>query len=348
MAVLASLPRGGCERRCKSRARGRGLWRRVRQTNARAAAADPCSAARTGKRARRTACSPRPQPSRPRLCTLRGLPGASTRWPWPNLLSAGNAPEAARRCQCSNNLSQLGLAVHHYEFNAEYLPSGVINPDGPIRAEEIGQHVSWIVGILPYIEQSNAYRKFDQAAGAYAPVNKPVRSEPIAILTCPSHPNPTSERNDQAKLAFTNYAGCHHDSEAPINDDNNGVLFLNSRLRLSKVLDGLSQTILLGEMRDNSDSLGWVSGTRSTLRNTGSLNDPRTFDQSLNGAPLEPVEPAGSLRVGGFGSYHTGGAQFVFADGSSRFISSSIDKAMYQKLGNRADGELLGDEGNIW
>ena len=258
------------------------------------------------------------------------------------------AREAARRCSCSNNLSQLGLAVHHYEFNAEQLPSGVINPDGPIRSEEIGQHVSWIVGILPYIEQPNAYRKFDQAAGAYAAVNKPVRSEHIAILTCPSHPNVVSEREEQAKLALTNYAGCHHDSEVPINDDNNGVLFLNSRMRLSKVFDGLSQTILLGEMRDMSDSLGWVSGTRSSLRNTSLLNDPKTFEQTVPGSPPATVEPVGSLRVGGFGSYHTGGAQFVFADGSMRFISNSIDMATYRKLGNRADGELFGDAGNGW
>ncbi len=258
------------------------------------------------------------------------------------------AREAARRCSCSNNLSQLGLAMHHYEFNAEQLPSGVINPDGPIRAEQIGQHVSWIVGILPYIEQSNAYRKFDQAAGAYAPVNRPVRSEPISILTCPSHPNNVPDRDDQIKLALTNYAGCHHDSEAPINDDNNGVLFLNSRLRLSKVLDGLSQTILLGEFKDVSDSLGWVSGTRSSLRNTSSLNDPKMIDQNFSGIPTPPVEPVDSLRVGGFGSYHTGGAQFVFADGSMRFISNSIDKETYRKLGNRADGELFGQEGNGW
>ena len=258
------------------------------------------------------------------------------------------AREAARRCSCSNNLTQLGLAVHHYEFNAEQLPSGVINPDGPIRDEAIGQHVSWIVGILPYIEQSNAYRKFDQAAGAYAPVNKPVRLEPMPILTCPSNPNPRSERDDRALVALSNYAGCHHDSEAPIDADNNGVLFLNSRLRLSKVLDGMSQTILLGEMRDISDSLGWVSGTRSTLRNTSMLNDPKSFDPATAGNTPEPEEPAGSLRVGGFGSYHTGGAQFVFADGSSRFISSSIDKETYRKLGNRADGELLGDSGYGW
>lgn len=258
------------------------------------------------------------------------------------------AREAARRCSCSNNLAQLGLAIHHYEFNAEQLPSGVINPDGPIRAEEIGQHVSWIVGILPHIEQSNAYRMFNQEAGAYAPVNRAVRSEHISTLSCPSNPNSTSSRDDQAKIALSNYAGCHHDSEAPINDDNNGLLFLNSRLRLSKVLDGLSQTILLGEMRDISDSLGWVSGTRSTLRNTSLLNDPKLLGQNAIGIQAEPAEPLGSLHVGGFGSYHTGGAQFVLGDGSSRFLSNNIDPATYRKLGNRADGELMGSGSYGW
>jgi len=255
------------------------------------------------------------------------------------------AREAARRCSCANNLVQLGLAVHHYEFNAEQLPSGVINPEGPIRYEEIGQHVSWIVPVLPYIEQANAYRKFDQEAGAYAPVNAPVRNESISILTCPSSPFSEASHGDK-KFATTHYAGCHHDSEAPIDETNNGVLFLNSRLRLSKVLDGLSQTILLGEMADTKESLGWVSGTRSTLRNTSLINDARIFDRASLREPNPAIEPAGSLQVGGFSSFHTGGAQFVLADGSTRFLSQSIDMQLYKKLGNRADGELLG-EGNL-
>jgi prepilin-type N-terminal cleavage/methylation domain-containing protein len=256
------------------------------------------------------------------------------------------AREAARRCSCANNLSQLGLAVHHYEFNTEQLPSGVINPDGPIRDEELGQHVSWIVSILPYMEQANAYRNFDQDAGAYAAANKPVRHEQIALITCSSHYVSSSEREGQAMTAVTHYAGCHHDSEAPIDDDNNGVMFLNSRLRLSKVLDGLSQTIMLGEIVDVRQSLGWVSGTRSSLRNTGSaVNDPKVFEQR---PAADPVEPAGSLRVGGFGSYHTGGAQFVLADGSVHFLSSNIDPAIYRQLGNRADGQLLGGALSGW
>ncbi|HMO86576.1 MAG TPA: DUF1559 domain-containing protein, partial [Lacipirellulaceae bacterium] len=54
------------------------------------------------------------------------------------------AREAARRISCTNNVAQLGLAVHSYEFHHEKLPPGVINPEGPIRNEPQGQHVSWI------------------------------------------------------------------------------------------------------------------------------------------------------------------------------------------------------------
>ncbi len=81
------------------------------------------------------------------------------------------AREAARRCSCMNNISQLGLAIHNYEFSNEMLPAGVINPDGPIRSEPEGLHVSWIVQILPYLEERNAYRLFDQQLGAYAEEN---------------------------------------------------------------------------------------------------------------------------------------------------------------------------------
>src|SRR5262245_34504487 len=78
------------------------------------------------------------------------------------------AREAARRVACVNNVTQLNLALHSHEFHYEALPAGVTNPDGPIRNEPQGVHVSWIVKILPYMEQNPIFRKFDQAAGAYA------------------------------------------------------------------------------------------------------------------------------------------------------------------------------------
>jgi len=254
------------------------------------------------------------------------------------------AREAARRCQCMNNMSQLGLAVHTHELNTEHFPSGVINENGPIRNEPIGRHVSWIVQILPQMEQSALFSHFDQATGAYAAENQDAQRRTIPTIICPSSPE-NSRVGDEQSVAVSNYAGCHHSTESPIDADNNGVLFLNSRLRFSQILDGSSQTILLGEMLNGPDSLGWASGTRATLRNTGSfLAPPRT---TAKREPATVSEQQGSLAVGGFSSYHTGGANFTFADGSVRFLSITIDPTLLSQLGNRADGELLIGDGSF-
>lgn len=261
------------------------------------------------------------------------------------------AREAARRCACMNNISQLALALHNHEFAAERFPAGVSNPTGPIRNEAVGIHVSWIVRILPYMEQSSVYAHFDQEAGTYASVNRDARSQRLPTLICPSYYDPNYDLNsknegDGMPLANSNYAGCHHDSESPIDANNNGILFLNSRIRFGDIRDGSSNTILVGEMFPGAGSLGWASGTRATLRNTGN---------SILGAPNPNPQQAiippavGSLDVGGFGSNHTGGAQFALADGSVRFLSQNISPALFRKLGNRADGEMLyGSENELY
>lgn len=248
------------------------------------------------------------------------------------------AREAARRCSCFNNIGQLGLAAHNYEFGHESLPAGTLNPEGPIRNESIGRHVSWIVQILPYIEQNNAYRLFDQEAGAYAPQNLPVREVQIEVLLCPSYAG--GDRVENAEIAHSTYAGCHHHEEAPIDVDNTGLLFLNSDVKYRDILDGSSQTLLLGEMLpDEQRGLGWASGTRSTLRNTSRIESygsrRRRSDQDPDPALLD------SLYVGGFGSCHPGLAGFSFADGSTRAVTEDIDPEVFSQLGHRADGKLL-------
>jgi prepilin-type N-terminal cleavage/methylation domain-containing protein len=245
------------------------------------------------------------------------------------------AREAARRVSCMNNMTQLGLGLHHYEFSMEHLPAGVINDDGPIRNEATGQHVSWAVQILPYIEQQALYKNFDFDAGAYAAVNSEARGVVVPTLMCPSYPGESVRVNGQTRIGMNNYSGCHNDQEAPIDADNNGLLFLNSNIRYSEILDGSSQTILLGESIPDENSLGWVSGTRATLRNTSGFED--TKDWPRRNADL------GSLQVEGFGSFHTGGAIFTFADGSTRFITNTIEPELFRKFGNRADGELLSE-----
>ena len=249
------------------------------------------------------------------------------------------AREAARRCSCASNLAQIGLALHHFEFNSEHMPAGTTNPTGPIRTEASGEHISWIVRMLPYIEQDAAYKHFDLKAGAYAPANLPVRGQVLSLMRCPSLAGAPQLEIDDTVIEISDYAGCHHHQEAPIDADNTGILFLNSKIRFSDIDDGSSHTILVGEKISEPLTLGWASGTRASLRNTGSpLATPTSWNSS--GMVVKPAEP-GPLDVGGFGSAHTGGAQFVFADGSTVFLSQNIDPKAFEQMGHRADGELI-------
>ena len=247
------------------------------------------------------------------------------------------AREAARRTACLNNLSQIGLALHNYEFHYETLPPGVSSEQGPIRNEAQGKHVSWIVKILPYMEEHVLFRKFDQDAGAYAAANAQVRKTRIATLYCPS-----SMAVDEAEdaIAQSHYAGCHHDREAPIDEDNDGLLFLNSSIRYSQIFDGSSKTILVAEMIPDKDGLGWVSGTRATLRNTGRLEERRKTVSGQSDQKGEQDEVR-ALHVGGFSSDHPGGLNIHLADGSTRFLPNSTNPEILRRLGNRDDGEIL-------
>lgn len=262
--------------------------------------------------------------------------------------------EAARRVHCLNNLSQLALAVQQYESAHESLPPGVIDSAGPIESVAQGQHINWLAHLLPQLEQQNAYDRLDFVAGAYAAKNAPLRNWGANSFLCPSDSGVAA----LAPLGVSNYAGCHHDVEAPIDADNHGVLFLNSGVRYRDISDGSSQTILFGEKLITTGDLGWLSGTRSTLRNTGTAINASSaaggtlamIGDAAESASLENGAKGGAaakptLVVGGFESRHPGGALFVFADGSARMMGSSTSQPMLQLLGHRADGQLLDGRG---
>jgi prepilin-type N-terminal cleavage/methylation domain-containing protein/prepilin-type processing-associated H-X9-DG protein len=241
--------------------------------------------------------------------------------------------EAARRISCANNIAQLGIAVHHYEFSTERLPAGVTNPGGPIRTEAIGQHVGYLVEMLVYVEQYGIAKNFNIAQGTYAAANAAARAKTIPTYNCPSY---WETMNADESAGLTNYAGCHNSVETPIDVDNNGLLFLNSDIGYEDILDGSSNTILIGEMLPYPDSLGWASGTRASLRNTSSMTGNFDWDKMKSTPPTDVSE------VGGFGSMHPGGSQFCMADGSVTHLSKTIDALLFEKLGDRADGEMMG------
>ena len=276
------------------------------------------------------------------------------------------AREAARRLQCVNNLMQIGIAAKNYENSHESLPSGVVNPTGPISSTPAGYHFGWITQLLPYVDARPVYHNLNFNVGVYQPENGTSRAVLLNILLCPSDSGPRRMLNAGPNPpvggdpALSSYAACHHDAEAPIDATNKGSFFLNSRIRFEDIEDGASHTIFFGEKPTSPDELGWASGTRATLRNTGSPiaglfrtlpvtpqarpgDESEGEDLSAQQAGTKPAEDP-ATRVGGFGSRHPGGGNFSFGDGSVKFLKTSISPRIFQLLGNRSDGELLSED----
>jgi prepilin-type N-terminal cleavage/methylation domain-containing protein len=285
------------------------------------------------------------------------------------------AREAARRTQCKNNLMQIGIALNNYFMAHEVLPPGTQNDTGPIKSiENGGYHMSWVTQILPFLEQQNVYEHIDFTKSVYDPLNLPVRQQRLATFLCPSDPT----GGVTGAIGLTNYCGVHNDFETPIDVNQNGVLFLNSSIRYEQIRDGSSNTLFVMETRlDPGSVLGWMSGTRSSLRNAviafpnnvpaipadqvAADGNPPSEPPAAPGADFTyqtrtvPRNPANGLAkesatgtaakeiVGGGGSFHTGGSQVLLGDGSVRFISDNISPTVLRNLANRSDGEMLKD-----
>ena len=155
--------------------------------------------------------------------------------------------------QCVNNLKQIGLALHA-TISHNTLPSGCNDTAGRSRASPAATRSSWIGLDPPYMEQNGVYHAFDFRHGAGDPENQTAGTTRIACLSARARGRlelllrPLRWRHPFA-TGSTSYAGCQHDVEAPIDADNHGVFYLNSRVRFVDVSDGLSQTIFVGEMR---------------------------------------------------------------------------------------------------
>jgi prepilin-type N-terminal cleavage/methylation domain-containing protein len=258
------------------------------------------------------------------------------------------AREAARRTQCRNNLMQLGLALQNYEGAHECLPPGVVNETGPIQNLRQGYHVGWALLILPFMEEGNIYNHWDFSVSVYDDKNAAPREQYIPSYVCPS--SPTARTGP-----LMSYAGCHNSKAAPIDVNNNGVLYLNSSIRYQQITDGSSHTIFVGEKDTQAALVGlgapmepevptcWASGTNVTLRATSGINGSSQFAR-MQVAPGQPQPPLGpedeSPLDSGFSSFHAGGAFFLFGDGSVHFLSENTSPATFAKMGDRSDGEL--------
>lgn len=278
------------------------------------------------------------------------------------------AREAARKTQCRNHLKQLALALHNYHDSHQVFPPGGVAIDPAkhvvICASGIGfgaidvwaeasagagkQGNSWMLHILPYIDQANRYNQWDFTKSVSD--NAAVAERNIPSFYCPSRRN--GIRSKDIAIMFQNwsaggndYGGCvggcngWHDCgahESWVVPDGNrpagpckGIFQVNSNIRMAHITDGASNTFMLGELqrlnegKDNTTSRdGWAVGAVSVMFSSCSNG---TECDGPNGAHFEDM-----------GSEHVGGAFVALADGSVHFISNSINQTIIRYLGSIA------------
>lgn len=175
------------------------------------------------------------------------------------------AREAARRSQCKNNLKQIALALHNYHDTFGVFTPGMIGPQaytdmGPNGVFRLG----WGPLLLPYLEQSALYNQIapfvDGTANASgSPATWPGASTTrIPVHLCPSDPNKKKNRGftssgSSTARTFSNYAGNMgstgiHNGSHNRATDLNGIFFAMSDVSMRDILDGTSNTLLLGEI----------------------------------------------------------------------------------------------------
>ncbi|MDA8744489.1 DUF1559 domain-containing protein [Rubripirellula amarantea] len=241
-----------------------------------------------------------------------------------------NMRELSRRSNCQYNLAELSLAISAYDARHGHLPAGTVNDSAPIRSVAEGFHHNWISGLLETMDAQPIDQAVDRSVSVYDVKNTPVRMLRMPRLLCPSA--------SVIRENTTCYAGIHASTETPIDETNDGVFILNRPTTTDDITDGLSYTLFVGEKLSRyEEDLGWISGTRSSLRNTGhAINAERKRLQET----LASDVPTPPLYVGGLVSDHPAGVHLLLGSGEVRFGGESMDQRILEQMAAKADGAL--------
>jgi prepilin-type N-terminal cleavage/methylation domain-containing protein/prepilin-type processing-associated H-X9-DG protein len=266
------------------------------------------------------------------------------------------ARESARRSQCTNNLKQIGLAIHNYELSYKRLPAGAVWSSAPkVRKGSI------LFFLLPFIEETGLYNAVDVHSPDFdnAVTTAQIGGKRVATFVCPS-----DELNGMYnQFAVHSYAAsrgptavydnpgcsCAHPyasfAMAPLDDATNYAgpfTRVGTTTKLGRVTDGLSKTIFFGEVRPGcSESVreGWAYTNNGNGYCTTII--PINYDTCNDQAPDNCARPCNWNTETGFKSSHPGGAHFLFGDGSVHLVQQTIDHQTYQYLGAKSDGNVI-------
>ena len=281
--------------------------------------------------------------------------------------------EAARRVQCKNNMKQIGLAFHSYHATHSVFPyASTCSFPQATRFTHV-KH-TWTEFVLPFLDQSPIYQKIDYSVSVDVGVNRELFEQRIfPYYACPSNPYAGTFRtrdgvyfsewrtNDNPDgggpvqgLAYPLCAGsifpdfvppdCTAGTKSycvsedpdtaqpswwqPQNSKNPGMFNRGiTSTSFASLTDGASNTFLAGERNAEECCLGAVFSWNAPVFFTG---------QQLN-SPTRTAVSTDYSRNCGSSSHHPGGGNFLFADGSVKFLASSIDFRLYCSLGDVAD-----------
>lgn len=252
------------------------------------------------------------------------------------------ARNAALRLSCKSRLRNIGLALHQFHDEFQTLPAGVQESPFSSLGPSYAMTIPWHVQILPQLDQGPLYQEAMSAyrADPFVGNNPPHNGADIVLkaYVCPAD----NERSLNGR-PLTSYLGVAGTSHAK----GNGVLFEYSQIHLLQVTDGLSNTLMVGERPTGIHGSwgGWYGGWGQTQDGFASVimgvreRAVAEVNCSLRPMPFAPGNIRNPCDFFHFWSQHGGGSNFLFADGSVRFLSYSAD-ATLPALATRSGGEV--------
>jgi prepilin-type N-terminal cleavage/methylation domain-containing protein/prepilin-type processing-associated H-X9-DG protein len=273
--------------------------------------------------------------------------------------------EAANRMKCTNNLKQLGLAMHLHHDHHDVFPPGIVWAPAVVPQGRIVQGTHGFGPfLLPFIEQAPLAQTYRWDKRCQGPENQPVATQPLKVFQCPSaEPDRrVTQEHDPLNYNHGGYGSCTDYTgirdidtrlvqlgHADPADNYLGVLSSSQvtphfLVRVTDVTDGTANTILLVESAGRPTL--WRAGrpvAGAYARNAAWVGGTLIFGQGSSPDGATKLGPCAINCTNEHEAYgfHPGGVTAAFADGSVRFLRESLDMRTFARLATRAGGEVV-------
>ena len=264
--------------------------------------------------------------------------------------------EAAARIKCQNNLKQIGLALHNYHDRRNGLPPGYQTQVASDNSD-LGPGWGWAAYLLADLEQDNLRQQILFNLQISDPLNARQRVAVLSVFVCPSEwktgtftvvnasGNPICDVARGNYVAMNGVLGVSSDAF-----DNNGVFLRNKSMKFRDIIDGLSNTLFVGERCSSMSDTTWTGAVTNGV--VPAIRYPDPADQLANAEAASALVLAHGSRdhlpnnplvfdADATASFHIHGVNFLFGDGSVKIINNTINGLVYEALLTRDGGEVI-------